>query len=78
MFPGASDGSFLDRVHMYHGKPSDMGVSMCVCECVCGISSSAWVEFLTGITVTVVRLCKHRYIYVCTHFSVILALFPVN
>lgn len=25
MFPGASDGSFLDRVHMYHGKPSDMG-----------------------------------------------------
>ena len=27
MFPGASDGSFLDRVHMYHGKPSEMGRS---------------------------------------------------
>ena len=25
MFPGASDGSFLDRVHMYHGKPGEMG-----------------------------------------------------
>ena len=26
MFPGASDGSFLDRVHMYHGKPGEMGM----------------------------------------------------
>ena len=26
MFPGASDNSFLDRVHMYHGKPSESGV----------------------------------------------------
>jgi myosin-18 len=25
MFPGASDSSFLDRVHMYHGKPGEMG-----------------------------------------------------
>ena len=34
MFPGASDGSFLDRVHMYHGKTGDMGKQMawCVCE----------------------------------------------